>query len=206
MNSSIPREKYLLMADQHRPLWAALHAFIYANQVQSLMEAGCGVADLSHAVEKYIGIDVNGEVLAENSQFYLPASEWIHDDWRNVDVSNQPVDMFLAAGTIERCDGYEEFLSHILDIPKLSYAIVTFHKGLRSEASPRHGKPGWFNNYLSESEVTRWLDAHVYADWGLYTLPHSRTVRWREKQWDTVLVMDWTWNARLEMFVAGRDK
>jgi len=196
----ISRDRYLLMADQHRPLWAALHRFVYSNKVQTLMEAGCGVAELSHVVDEYVGIDVNVSVLKENEHFYSKRSVWINDDWRNVDVRSKPVDMFLAAGTIERCDSCETFLSHVLDIPRLKYAVVTFHKGLRHEASPRTGREGWFNNYISESEVTHWLESNVQTHWWLCNLPHSRSPRWRSKQWDTVLVVDWTKQAQLDMW------
>jgi len=196
------------MYSRHKLLWGALREFIRANGVSSLVEAGCGAAVLAGAVDTYVGIDMNASVLAENEANGGDDDWWIHDDWHAVDVHEFSTDMFLAASLIEHCESYEPFLTHVLKMPSLKYAVVTFHKGLRDIAVTRtkpwsrDGKSGqWFDNYYCQADVEQWLEDNISdADWYIYNLTHSVSYEGKKKWWDSVLVIDWTGVAQLEMW------
>ena len=202
----IPRKEYSKMTSRHRPFWQSLNAFIRSNNVSSIVEAGCGAAVLAEAVESYTGIDMNLGVLDDNNRMYGAGPRWIHSDWLSLDPTTLCADLFLAASLIEHCRSYEAFLGHVLQIPSLKYAIVTFHKGLRDKSImrtkkwERDGKRGkWPDNYYCFADVHQWLLDNVSnAHWRIYTLEHSYD--WSPKRWDSVLVFDWTRNAQLDMW------
>ena len=191
---TIAREDYLRMLDRHCPFWSALHEFAYANGITSMIEAGCGAAQFCSAVDSYTGIDMNAKVLKDNERFY-GTGEWINDDWLAMDVSRLQADLFVSASLIEHCESYEPFLRQVM-IVQPKYAVVTFHKGLRDAniISRRHG---FYDNFYCRANVVRWLADNVYGTWRIFTLPLSRAQR---NRWDSVLVIDWTGTAKLEMW------
>lgn len=195
--AKIARDEYLRMLDRHRPLWSALHEFVYANGIKSMVEVGCGVGALCEAVDDYTGIDMNSQVLQDNASFY-GKGEWIEADWMTLPVRSLEADLFLSASLIEHCESFEPFLKKMRDA-ETDYDIVTFHKGLRDKETILHQRTDrrFFDNFYSSADVERWLKDNVAGDWRIYTLPMSRRIRAR---WDSVLVIDWTGEANLEMW------
>jgi len=192
---TIKRDDYLRMADRHLPFSAALTQFIVANKVKSIVEIGCGPANLSHLVDDYTGIDTNEEVLRDNALNYGHGT-WINDDWRN--VSAPRADLFVSSSVIEHCESFEAFLTWMLALSG-PYIVVTFHKGLRGSARIRRDKTvPFFDNYYRRADVERWLSRNVYGQWNLYDLPLSRA-RFRNRK-DSVLVIDRTGKADLSMW------
>lgn len=191
---TIPRDEYLRMLDRHRPFWSAIHEFVYANGVSSVIEAGCGAAQFCPSVKSYTGIDTNAKVLKDNERFYQTGA-WINGDWLAMDVSRMQADLFLSSSLIEHCESFEPFLRQVTLLER-KYAVVTFHKGLRARTTIdiRHG---FYDNFYSRAEVQKWLEANVYGKWRIFTLPLSRA---KSSRWDSVLVIDWVGDAKLEMW------
>lgn len=197
---TIERGHYLNMLDRHRPLWSALHEFVYANGIRSVIEAGCGVAALCTTVDSYTGIDINPQVLRDNEAFY-GTGDWIDDDWLAMDVSGRQADLFVSTSLIEHCESYEPFLRQVMSL-SLKYAVVTFHKGLRDAETIRLQRTNhrFFDNFYCREHVERWLTENAAGKWSIFMLPVSRTQRTRRKRWDSVLVIDWTGRAKLDMW------
>ena len=198
INVSIHRDQYLRMLDRHRPLWSALTEFVAANGIVSVIEAGCGVAELWHAVDAYTGIDINPKVLRDNELFY-GKGDWRNDDWLAMDVNGLQADLFVSASLIEHCETYEPFLQKLVSM-RLKYAVVTFHKGLRDKEVIRHQETDrrFFDNFYCRADVERWLTENVDARWEIFTLPLS--ARMRSRRWDSVLVIDWTGTSNMGMW------
>jgi len=194
---TIRRDDYLRMADRHLPFSAALMRFIVTNKVKSIVEIGCGPANLSHLVDDYTGIDTNEEVLRDNALNYGHGT-WINDDWRNVDATTLMVDLFVSSSVIEHCESFEPFLEWVNRLAS-PYSVVTFHKGLRNRARIRRDKlPPLFDNHYCRADVQGWLSRNIYGQWNLYDLPLSRA-RFRNRK-DSVLVIDRTGKADLSMW------
>jgi hypothetical protein len=195
-----------MMAVRHKPLWGALREFIDANNVTSVIEAGCGAAALAQEVQFYTGIDMNASILADNEARFGGETRWIHDDWHNVNVGDMKADMFVAISLIEHCVSFEAFLDHLLAMP-VKHAVVTFHKGLRERDMKmlkpwnRDGISGyWHDNYYCQAGLERWLANNVSgANWRIYNIAHSKAYK-KKKCWDSVLVIDWTNIADLSMW------
>jgi hypothetical protein len=195
---SIKRDAYLRMLDRHRPFWAAMHEFVYANRVKSIIEAGCGVAELCESVDSYTGIDMNSQVLEDNESFYGKGC-WLDENFLEMDFNGRcQAEMFLSASLIEHCESFEPFLEKVLSL-QLEYAVITFHKGLRDKEKIRHQRTDhrFFDNFYCRADVVKWLTYNVTEHWRIFTLPVSRQLKDR---WDSVLVIDWTGKANLEMW------
>ena len=195
----IQRDDYLRMLDRHRPLSASISEFICANRVRSVIEAGCGIGELSYSVDAYTGIDLNARILNENQQF-CENGTWLNDDWLTMDLSSMRADMFVATSLIEHCESFETFLERVSRL-YVKYAVITFHKGLRDTATIRMDRSNsFFDNLYCQADVEKWLRENLKADWYIFRLPLSRSKRMRSVRWDSVLVIDWTKNARMEMW------
>ncbi len=199
VEAKIGRWQYLRMFDRHRPFWTAMHEFVYANGIRSIVDAGCGVGELCESVEHYTGIDTNAQVLEDNSAFY-GKGVWCNADWMVMHPKNLQADLFLAASLIEHCESFELFLVNMLAL-RMKYAVVTFHKGLRDKERIRHQRNDhrFFDNFYSRYEVEKWLSLNVLAPWRIFTLPIARTPKMHDR-FDSVLVIDWTGKANLEMW------
>jgi hypothetical protein len=196
--TTIPRDEYLRMLDRHRPFWAAMMEFVFVNKVRSVIEAGCGVGALSYSVDEYMGIDTNGEVLRDNELFYR-RGVWVKSDWMDMDLRVLAADLFLSASLIQHCKSFETFMERVVVLP-VSYAVVTFHKGLRDEEVIQvDRKSVFFDNLYSRADVEAWLASNLGSvRWSLFDIPVSR--RKRQHRMESVLVIDRTGTAQLDMW------
>ncbi len=199
VEATIGRWQYLRMLDRHRPFWSAMHEFVYANGIESMIDVGCGVGELCESVVSYTGIDTNAQVLEDNYELY-GKGVWCNVDWMEIPTDGLTVDLLLAASLIEHCESFENFLTMVLAV-QLKYAVVTFHKGLRDKELIRRQRNDnrFFDNFYSRAEVERWLSRNVWAPWRIFTLPIARTPKMRDR-FDSILVIDWTGKANLEMW------
>ncbi len=199
VEAAIGRWQYLRMLDRHRPFWTAMHEFVYANGIKSIVDAGCGVGEMCESVESYTGIDTNVQVLEDNLSFYGKGA-WYKADWTEVNYAHIAPDLFLSASLIEHCKSFGPFLEKVLSLRR-KYAVVTFHKGLRDQEKIRRQRKDrrFFDNSYSRADVERWLECNVSGKWRIFTLPIARTPKMRDRR-DSVLVIDWTGKANLEMW------
>ncbi len=146
-----------------------------------------------------MGIDTNAQALKDNRLLYGKGS-WCNDDWMEMNYSLIETDLFLSASLIEHCESFEPFLEKMLSL-RAKYAVVTFHKGLRDQELIRRQRNDdrFFDNFYSRADVERWLSRNILAPWRIFTLPIARTPKMRDR-FDSVLVIDWTGKANLEMW------
>jgi hypothetical protein len=148
-----------------------------------------------------VGIDTNAQVLRDNESYYGKGT-WINDDWLAMKVSGLRADLFLSMCLIEHCESFQPFLRQMMTFRSLKYAVITFHKGLRDKEVIRLDRlNSFFDNLYCRADVERWLNDNLWnGEWNIFTLPLSRSPRMRKSRWDSVLVIDWTGNAKLDMW------
>ena len=120
---------YLAMRRRHAALWRFLPAFIKEFGVRSLIEIGCGTAELAPLVPRYLGIDLNRQIAAWAQPLgrHVVNADWLTMSMQHLE-GTEP-DLVLAAAVVEHCADYRPFVDRMLAL-KPRFVIVTFFLGV----------------------------------------------------------------------------
>lgn len=155
---------YAKMRRRHQGLWLYIEWLFKTLKPTNALEIGGSTGWVSKWIEgDYIGVERNEVAVREGHRLY-PGNRLINDDWTKMDTRkfrSLELDLVLAAGVIEHCSGYREFILRCVDAaPKT--IVISFFRGLgwsrehlRKMLSPE-GVVYYENHYRGKS-IHRWL-------------------------------------------------
>lgn len=142
--------RYQRMLWKHRRLWKYVKRYILQHEIQSILEAGCGLMPPARQwVPQYQGVDLNERADA------------LHEDFLRLDLAPWVgVDLFLACGVMEHMGPeYRTFLQQIA-LVRPKHALVSFFQPLMPERSSyRWQSEGYWLNRFCEQDLLDWTAA-----------------------------------------------
>ena len=155
--------------DRHNEFWTWFGGFVKIEAIESMLEIGCGDGANSELVARYTGIDRDVGSVSTGMRKY-PGIQLIHGDWLSIseDELRNGYDLVLAAGVVERCPHYREFIKKAVGVGA-PWTIITFWHGLDQDCDrmmTREGaRPGWsYDNHYSERVLLGWLAENGYGE------------------------------------------
>lgn len=158
------------MSEEHSAFWTWLGRFVLAENIEGMLEIGCGDGRNSELVARYTGVEQNVRAVSAGMRKY-PGAQLIHGNWLSIadDELSNGYDLVLAAGVVEHRPHYREFVKKAVGVGA-KWTIITFGYGLDWDCDVMattecQEPPGWvYDNRYSERVLLRWLADNGYAD------------------------------------------